>query len=100
MMGNDRHAFAAVRVTGVNVVATVDAASIHHELAAVRERVFHRVGVEILIHARATTSELSIMPPAERLGLDWPAVLHPAKVIDMMDIKVAETAAARPEEAV
>src|SRR6185503_5572017 len=100
MMRNDGHAFAAVSVAGVNVVTTIDAASIHHELAAIGECVFHRVRVEILVHAHATASDLSIMSPAERLGLDRPGVLHPAEMVDVMDIKVTETPAARPEEAV
>src|SRR6266705_2374871 len=94
-MRNDRHAFAAVRVAGVNVVATVDAASIHHELASVGERVFHRVVVEVLVHRIA-----AVMAAAQRLGLDRPGVLRPAEMINMVDVKVAEAPTARPQEAV
>src|SRR5438309_199210 len=89
-----------MRVTGVNVVATIDAASVHHELAAVGKRIFHGIGVKILVHARAAATALAIMPPAERLGLDRPGVLHPAEMVDMVDVKVAETPAARPKETV
>src|SRR5438046_518675 len=35
---------------------------------------------------------------AEGLGFDGPGVFHPAKVINMMDVEVAETAAAGPEK--
>src|SRR5205814_760544 len=97
---NDCHAFAAMRVTGVNVIASIDAASIHHELAAVSERVFHRVGVEILVHAQAAATALAIVPAAKRLGLDRPGVLHPAEMVNVVDVKVADAPAARPQETV
>src|SRR6266853_6388015 len=40
------------------------------------------------------------MAAAQRLGLDRPGVLHPAEMINMVNVKVAEAPAARPEEAV
>src|SRR5205823_14011576 len=97
---DNRHAFAAMRVAGVNVVATIDAASIHHELAAIREGVFHRIRVEILVHADAAATALAIMPTAERLGLHRPGVLHPAEMVNVVDVKVAEAPSARPQKTV
>ena len=40
------------------------------------------------------------MASAEGLGLDRPGVLHPAEMVDVVDVEVAEAAAAGPEEAV
>ena len=54
-----------------------------------------RVGVEVLVDVVA-----AIMAAAQRLGLDRPGVLHPAAMVDDVDVEVAEAAAAGPEEAV
>ena len=40
------------------------------------------------------------MAAAQRLGLDRPGVFHPTEMINVVDVKVAETPAAGPEEAV
>ena len=40
------------------------------------------------------------MASAQRLGLDRPLVFHPSKMIDVVDVKVVEAAAAGPDEAV
>ena len=95
VLGNDRHAFAAVGIRGINGNAAVVAPAIHDELGAVGEGVFNRVVVEVLVHVIA-----AIMAAAQRLGLDRPGVLHPAEMIDVVDVKVAVAPAAGPEEAV
>ena len=51
--GDDGHAFAAVGVAGVDVVAAVHAAAVHGHLGAVGEGVFDGVGVEVLVDVRA-----------------------------------------------
>ena len=38
------------------------------------------------------------MTPAQGLGFHRPGILHPAEMIDVMDVKIAETTAAGPEE--
>src|ERR1051326_8431954 len=81
-------------VAGVDIVASRHAASVHVELGAVGEGVFHRVIVEVLVHGSA-----AIMPGADGLGLDWPGILHPAQMVDVMNVKVAEAPAARPNKA-
>ena len=42
----------------------------------------------------------AVVAAAEGLGLDRPGVLHPAALVDLVDVEVAEAAAAGPEEAV
>src|SRR5262245_30699170 len=79
----------------VSRLATCDAASIHRELRAVVEGVFHRVTIKVLAHVIA-----AIVPSANRFGFDGPRVLHPAEVIDVVDVEIAEAATARPKEAV
>src|ERR1051325_9521364 len=99
-LGNYRHAFAAMGIAGVNVGAPVGAAPVHDELGAVGKGVFHRIRIEILIHPQLAIRVVAIMPAAQRLGLNRPRVFHPAEMIDVMDVEVAVTAAAGPEEAV
>src|SRR5207249_6394168 len=41
-----------------------------------------------------------VMSPAQRLRLYRPGVLHPAKVIDMVNVEVAVAAAAGPKKTV
>ena len=71
-----------------------------YELGAVGEDVFDRVGVEVLVHVGCAVGTWSVMASAQGLGLDRPGVLHPAEVVDVVDVEVAEAAAAGPEEAV
>ena len=71
------------------------AAPVHDELGFVGKRVFHGVGIEVLVDVVA-----AIMAAAQGLGLDRPGVLHPAAMVDDVDVEVAEAAAAGPEEAV
>ena len=76
-------------------VAAVDATPVQEELRAVGERVFDRIRVEVLIDGVP-----AIMAAAERLGLDRPGILHPAAVIDDVNVEVVEAPAAGPNEAV
>lgn len=99
-MGDDRQAFAAMRVAGVNVVAAIHAASIHVHFAAIREGVFDGVGIEVLVHIGLTTGVGLVVASAEGLGFDGPIIFHPAKVVNVMDIEVVEAAAAGPKETV
>src|SRR5436190_13869618 len=91
-------AFAAVSVAGVNVIASINAATVHVHLGAVGEGIFDGIGIKILIDVRSAIGVDFVVTSAQRLCLDRPGVLHPAKVIDMMNVKVIETAAAGPEE--
>src|SRR5260370_2853837 len=96
--GSDAHALGAVHVAGVDAGGAGDAAPVEEELAAVREGVFHGIGVEVLIHERRAIPTLAVMTAAQCLGLDRPAVLHPAEMVDEVDKEVAEAPAAGPEE--
>src|SRR6186997_3203110 len=89
-----------MREAVVNGEATDDTASVHNKLRAVGERVFCRIRIEILVHVGDAFGTLAVMAATQRLGFDRPGVLHPAEVIDMVDVKVAVASAARPKEAV
>src|SRR5207247_8701916 len=89
-----------LRKTIIAVFAAIDAAPIHDELASIGEGVFDRIGIEILIHIRLAVAAQLVMATAQRLGLDRPGVLHPTKMINMMDVKIAVAPAARPQKTV
>src|SRR5262249_55167416 len=61
----------------------------------VGEGVLDAVGVEVLVDEVA-----AVDPAAEAAGLDRPGVLHPAALVNVVDVEVAVAAAAGPEEAV
>src|SRR5947208_2244378 len=42
----------------------------------------------------------AVMPAAERLGANWPGILHPAQMVDVMNVEVVETAATGPKKTV
>ena len=65
------------------------------KLRAVGEGPFNAVAVEVLVVELAAE-----MPAAGRLGLHRPGVLHPADLVHVVHVEVAEHAAAGPEEAV
>ena len=95
-----RHSFGAVQVARIDLLASRDGPPVEIKLRAVGIRVFHRIGIEILIHVRDSFGALAVMAAAQRLGLDRPLVFHPSQMIDDVDIKVVEAAAAGPDEAV
>ena len=55
----------------------------------VREGIFHRVIVEILVDFITP-----VVAPSLGLGLDWPGILHPATLIDIVYEEITERAAA------
>ena len=65
------------------------------ELRAVGKGVLDGVIVEVLIDRVA-----AIVAAAQAHRLNRPGVLHPAALVDAVDVEVAEAAAAGPEEAV
>ena len=67
---------------------------------AILEGVFHRVGIEVLVHVRAAVGGGFIMTSAKGLAFHRPIVLHPAEMIDVVDVEIGETSAAGPEERV
>ena len=73
---------------------------VEEKLRAVGIRVFHRIRIEILVHVGDAFGTQLVMAAAQRLGLDRPLVFHPSEMIDDVDIKVVEAAAAGPDEAV
>ncbi|MHC4583162.1 MAG: hypothetical protein ACYS3N_01450 [Planctomycetota bacterium] len=99
-LGDDRHAFGAMGVAGVNVLAAQDTATIQEKRGAVFIGVFHRIGIEILVHISDAIGTLTVMAAAKCLGFHWPVVLHPALMIYKVDVKVTEVPAAGPDEAV
>src|SRR5256885_2521524 len=42
----------------------------------------------------------AVMPAAERLGVNWPGILHPAQMVDVMNVEVIVTAATGPNKTV
>ena len=72
-------------------VAAVDRAAVEKQLRAVGKRVLDRVVVEVLIDVVA-----AVMPAAGGLRLHRPGVLHPAALVDVVNQKIAERAAAEP----
>ena len=95
-----RNPFAAVGEATVNVLAACHAASVHEEFTAVTECVFHGIRIEILVYVSDAFRTHLIMPAAESLGLDRPVILHPALMVDDVNVKVAEASAAGPDKAV
>src|SRR5207253_10039314 len=71
--GDDGRAFGSVGIAGELLVAARDVAAFHEKLGAVSERVFDGVDVEVLVDELAAE-----VPAAGALGLDRPAVFHPA----------------------
>src|SRR5262249_1197735 len=98
--GHDRYALAAVSVAGVNVITAIHAATIHRHFPAVGECVFDRIGIEILVDVGFAVGIVAIVASTQRLRFNGPRVLHPAEVVDMMNVKVAEASTAGPKETV
>src|SRR5690349_540408 len=63
------------------------------QLRAVRISVLYGIIVEVLVERPA-----AIMAPAGGVGSNWPVVLHPATLVDLVNVEVAENAAAGPQE--
>src|ERR1019366_1127086 len=95
----DGQTLAAMHVAGIDGLTTYYVASVKKHLGAIGEGVFHRIGVEILVHVRHAAAVLPVVAAAQSLGLDRPRVLHPAQGIQDMDIIVTVHAAAGPQEA-
>src|SRR5262245_32992526 len=70
-------------------------AAVKEKLGAVSEGVLHLIHVEVLIDVVA-----AVMTSAHGVAFDWPRILHPAELVDLMDVKVIEQATAQPDEAV
>src|SRR5205823_2057693 len=98
--GNDGHAFAAVSPAIVDGHGANHATAVHIHFRAVREGVFDRVGVEVLIDVIVAIRIFAVMTAADALGFDRPGAFHPAKLIDVVNVEVAVAAAGGPEEAV
>ena len=63
------------------------------QLGAVRVGVLDGVLIEVLVDGVAAE-----MASAGRVSLDRPGALHPGAFIDLMDVEIAEAAAAGPQE--
>ena len=70
-------------------MATGHIPTVEIHLSFVREGVFDRVIVEILVDFIP-----AVVPPSLCLGFDWPGIFHPTAFVDIVDEKVAERAAA------
>ncbi len=90
-----RQALGAVQVAAKLLVTPVDAAAVEEQFRAVGKSVLDGVAVEVLVHVIA-----AVMAAAGRLGPHRPSVLHPAALVDVVNVEVAKGAAAGPEEAV
>src|SRR5580765_951079 len=82
-------------MAGVIVQTMIHAATFEEQFCTIVESELDGIIIEILINARA-----AIMPSAERLRAYRPGVFHPAALVNVVDVKIAERAAARPEKAV
>ena len=87
-------------MAGIDVIAAIDATAVHGHFRAIGKRIFNRISVEVLIDVCFAVRGGPIMASTECLRFDGPRVLHPAKMIDVMDVKIAVAAAARPKKAV
>ena len=70
-------------------------ASIKQHLSSVFKGILHAIGIEILVDII-----VAVMPSPGTLGLDWPCILHPATLVDVMDQEVAERPTRQPQEGV
>src|SRR5262245_54006847 len=68
-------------------------AAIVEKASAIEIGVLHGVNVEVLIDRVA-----AIVTPADSHGFDRPGSLHPGKLVNLVDVIIAEYAAAGPEE--
>src|SRR5207247_3788138 len=84
---------APMRVAVHLVVTTCHGAPVEKELGPVCVGVLDRVVVEVLVDVLA-----SVMASAAGLGFDRPGTFHPGTLVDLMNVKVAVTTAAGPEE--
>src|SRR5262249_33301000 len=98
--GTDGAAFRAVKMARINLLCTIDTAAVEIQLRSIREGVFHAVRVEVLIDVRRAVVRGLVMTSADGLCLHGPRVLHPAEMIDVVNVKIVEASAARPDEAV
>src|SRR5215472_15878684 len=89
-----------MQATRVDFLASIHAAPVEEELAAIGICVLHRVNVKIRIHIGDSFRTDLVMPTAQRLRLYGPLALHPSQMIDDVDVKVVEAAPTRPDEAV
>src|SRR6186713_788459 len=69
-------------------------AAIHDEFGIVGEGVLDRIAVEVLVDVL-----VAIVTAADGVRLDRPGILHPAAVINVMDVEVGKATPAGPEEA-
>jgi len=89
-----------MHVAGIMGMRPDHAATVHVQFCTVLEGVFDGIGIEVLIDPRLAIGAVAIMPSAKGLRADRPAIFHPAKMIDMMDVEVAVAAAAGPDKTV
>ena len=76
------------------------ASTIKEELRSILKGVFNGIRVEVLVNKWLTIGINSVMSTAQRLCIHRPCILHPAKVVNMVNIKVVEASATGPQEAV
>src|SRR5690242_5822421 len=88
-----------MHVARVNVVAASHTTPFHEHSRAIREDVLDGVVVEILVHVRPAFGILLVMARPHSLRFNRPVILHPAEVIDDVDVEIAKRPAAGPEKA-
>ena len=84
----------------VDSFAAFDAAPFEEEFCAVCISVFDGVVVEVLIDVCHARFICLVMLASDAVCFYGPGVLHPALMIDDVDVEVAVASAGRPEEAV
>ena len=100
VFGDNRHPLAAVRVAGIERESAVHAAAVEEHLGSVREGVLHRVGIKVLVDPRFAAGGGPDSAAADAVALHGPGVFEPAKVVDVVDVEIAEGTARGPQEAV
>ena len=97
---DDGGAFAAVGVAVEILFAARHDAAVPVEFGSVLEGVFAGVGVEILIHIRAAFRVLAVISATNGVNFHRPGIFHPAALVDLVDVEIAEETTAGPEETV
>ena len=86
-------------VAGELTVGSLNASTIEEELGSVSKRVFDRVVVKVLVNKLLPVPDLPIVSSTRGLGTHGPGILHPGKVINVVDIEIIETTTRRPNKA-
>src|ERR1043166_6654878 len=86
-LGSNGHSLGTVNMAKVHGERAGIATAIHVEFGTVLKSALDRVRVEILVDPWFAIRAVSIMPSTQSLSLDWPRILHPAEMIDVMDVE-------------